>query len=117
MKLTKMTILGLTLTFLFSCASQHHGSMRGSVVMKTGPDSGHVCMGKDEVKAGDKVNAYRHNCRNSQQGYTTRGNLNVACTKEKIGQGTVLATLNDHYSEVRFDKDVPFVEGTIVEKE
>jgi hypothetical protein len=67
-----------------------HGLMRGSVAMKFNDHEAHVCLGDTEVKAGDKV---------------------------KIGEGTILQTLNEHYSVMKVDPQVAFEEGTIVEKQ
>lgn len=99
-----------------SCASHQHATMRGSVVMKTGADTAHVCLGDNEVKTDDRVIAFKNVCTNNNVDRTTRSHLSVACKKEKIGEGSVVNILNEHYSEVKFDAGVPFTEGTIVEK-
>jgi hypothetical protein len=117
MKFLKVIALGFSVIGFVSCAT--HNSMRGSVVMKMSPDSAHVCMGSGEVKEGDKVVAYKHVCDKSSVGHSYRNNsyTNKGCVKEKIGNGVVVKTLNDHYSEVKFDAGVPFEEGTTVEKQ
>jgi hypothetical protein len=100
MKVTNLIILCLTSVLIFSCATQGHKTMRGVVVMKTGPDLAHVCLGNNEVKVGDRVTAYKHVCKYSEQGNTIRSRMNVVCNKEKIGNGSVVAALDEHYSEV-----------------
>jgi hypothetical protein len=114
----KVFFMSLILLVISSCAS--HSTMRGSVVMKMGPDSAHVCLGDNEVKAGDRVVAYKHNCSQGAVGHPNHNLSNVentSCVREKLGSGTVVKTLNDHYSEVKFDSGVLFGEGTTVEKE
>lgn len=111
-----LLIAALTSLVLVSCAHQEHATMRGSVAMKMGADTAHVCMGNNEVKAGDRVVAFKNVCKNNQTDINTRSHLKTYCSKEKVGEGTVVATLNEHYSEVKFDQGVEFQEGTIVEK-
>jgi len=114
MNVKNVALLALGVLILSSCAS--HSTMRGSVAMKTGEDTAHVCLGGGEVKVGDKVSAYKNVCTNNTIDRTTRSHLSVACKKEKIGDGVVLNIINEHYSEVKFDAGVPFTEGTIVER-
>ena len=103
--------LGAMLAILSGCA---HGLMRGSVAMKTSENEAHVCLGKGEVKAGDRVQVFRNVCPARSGGkYGGGGGL---CRKEEVGSGTVEEVLNDHYSVVKFDPGVPFEEGTFVEK-
>jgi hypothetical protein len=104
------------IVLITSCASHQHSIMRGSVAMKTGDDTAHVCLGDNEVKAGDRVVAFKNVCKNNKMDETTRSHLSVSCKKEKIGEGSVVKILNEHYSEIKFDAGVPFTEGTIVEK-
>lgn len=106
-----LTLLGVLV--LSSCA--HHSTMRGSVAMKTGENNAHVCLGDDEVKQGDKVIAYKNVCTKNLT-KTKENQTTGACVREKIGEGTVINVINEHYSEVKFDDGVPFTEGTIVEK-
>lgn len=114
MKIKNVAVIFLGTLVLSSCA--HHSTMRGSVAMKTGDDTAHVCLGDKEVKIGDKVFVYKNVCTNNNVDRTTKSHLNVTCKKEKIGEGSILNVINEHYSEVKFDAGVPFTEGTIVEK-
>ncbi len=106
----KYVLTLLVITALSGCA---HSTMRGSVAMKASNEEAHVCMGDNEVKAGDKVTLFRNQC--SQSG----GKVGAAdpCHKVKVGEGTVERTLNEHYSVVKVNPGVQFEEGTIVEKQ
>jgi hypothetical protein len=113
----KVFFTSLVLVVISSCAS--HSAMRGSVVMKLGPDSAHVCLGNNEVKKGDRVDAFKNNCSQHIVGHPIHSlskDESTSCVREKLGSGTVIKTLNDHYSEVKFDSGVLFEEGTTVEK-
>ena len=78
--------------------------MRGSVAMKISPNEAHVCLGKGEVKAGDKVTISKNECVPKQ-----------SCRLVKVGEGEVVEVLNDHYSVVKAE-GVPLEEGYVVEK-
>ncbi len=114
MKVKNVAMVALGVLVLSSCA--HHSTMRGSVAMKTGEDTAHVCLGDNEVQVGDRVSAFKNVCVNNQVDKSTRSHISVSCKKEKIGEGSVVSVLNEHYSEVKFDAGVPIAEGTIVEK-
>jgi hypothetical protein len=93
---------------LTGCA---HGVMRGSVAMKAANNEAHVCLGDGEVKVGDRVKFFKSEC-NAEGGLA-----GFSCKKIERGGGTVLQTLNEHYSIVKVDEGVAFEEGTIVEKQ
>ena len=90
-----------------------HSQMRGSVAMKATNDEVHVCMGNKEVKAGDRVAFFINNCQS-----VGRETTYDICTKIKLGEGTVLRALNEHYSVVKPDSGMgaKIGEGTVVEK-
>lgn len=113
MRVKNVLLILLGVFVLSSCA--HHSTMRGSVAMKTGENSAHVCLGDNEVKQGDKIVAYKNTCTKNLS-KTKENQATGACVKEKIGEGKVTTVINEHYSEVTFDSGVPFTEGTIVEK-
>lgn len=104
-------IIVLGLFALTGCA---HSTMRGSVAMKTSENEAHVCLGQGEVKAGDRVALFRNAC--TGKGGRGGDGGGASCQKNRIGEGTVERTLNEHYSVVRFDSGVQFDEGTFVEK-
>lgn len=104
---SRLLVAGLLLT-LSACA---HGTMRGSVAMKTAEDEAHVCLGNGEVKPGDRVKLFRNACNNG-----TRRDGPVSCEKQELGMGTIKENINQHYSVVQFDKGIKFEEGTFVEK-
>jgi hypothetical protein len=90
--------------------------MRGSVAMKVSDTEAHVCLGDQEVKVGDKVTAYQNVCSKIANS-STRSENAVQCKKTKIGYGEVTGLINNHYSLVKFEDNVKFNEGTIVEKQ
>ena len=99
--------------FAFAFAGCAHNAMRGSVAMKTSEDEAHVCLGDNEVKAGDKVSLFKNVC--TAKGKATEGN--GACEKRFLGEGEITQLLNQHYSVMKVAKGVTFDEGTIVEKQ
>lgn len=112
--MNKLVLLATTVIFtgLSGCA---HQAMRGSIAMKTGENEAHVCLGKGEVKAGDRVAVYRNVCVAKGGGTRTSGPAG-SCEKKEVGMGSVLEVLNDHYSVVKFDAGVQPEEGLVVEK-
>lgn len=107
---TRIVIAWAALALASGCA---HSMMRGSVAMKSSADEAHVCLGDNEVRAGDKVALFKNECGQS----TGNGKGVPGCKKVKLGDGTVERTFNEHYSLVKVDPGVPFQEGTIVEKD
>ncbi|MGE3681008.1 MAG: hypothetical protein AB7G93_04720 [Bdellovibrionales bacterium] len=105
----------LTIAALIALSGCAHGVMRGSVAMKTNDNEAHVCMGKGEVKAGDRVTLFRNVC-TAKGGGTRYGGGGGSCEKRELGMGTVQEVLNEHYSVVKFDSGIQFEEGTFVEK-
>ena len=99
------------LILLTGCA---HSTMRGTMAMKVNNEEGHVCMGDGEVKAGDHVALFKNVCTSPKA--AAQGGGTGGCQKEKLGEGTVIRTLNEHYSVVKVNPGVPFEEGAIVEK-
>ncbi len=94
-----------------------HGLMRGSVAMKVNAEEAHVCMGDNEVRAGDRVALFKNVC-TSQKGGGRTGDVggSAGCKKVKLGDGLVERSLNEHYSVVKVNPGVRFEEGTVVEK-
>lgn len=93
-----------------------HGTMRGTVAMKISEEEAHVCMGNAEVRVGDKVSLFKNVC-TSPQGSAKYGISDGGeCKKEKIGEGEITRSLNEHYSVIKVRPGVSFGEGTIVEK-
>jgi hypothetical protein len=114
MKLTKV----ISVAALFSVVGCAHGTMRGSVAMKASDTEAHVCMGEQEVKAGDKVVLFKNVCSSPKaSGKAVEGGRFDGCKKVRLGDGVVERTLNEHYSVVKVAPGVQFAEGAIVEKE
>lgn len=111
---TVLSGLGLLgMVGLMGCA---HGTMRGSVAMKASEDEAHVCMGKNDVNQGDRVALFKNVCTGNKGSQLSGPRDGGTCTKVALGHGTVLRTLNEHYSVVKVDSGVQFEEGAIVEK-
>jgi hypothetical protein len=85
------------------------------VALKHSSEEADVCLGKNEVKAGDKVNLFKNECK-YLGGTKKYGGETPSCMKVKIGEGEVTRVLDDHYSTIRVSSSVSFNEGTIVEK-
>ena len=106
----KLSLIGLGLTGLIvGCA---HSTMRGTVAMKASDQEVHVCMGDQEVKAGDHVAFFSNQCK----GAGGKEGGGRTCTKIRLGEGEVIRPLNEHYSLVRPNPGVKVEEGTVVEK-
>ncbi len=116
MKFWNLAIFGVATFSFVGCAS--HSMMRGSVAMKASDREAHVCLGDDAVKVGDRVSAYRNECKSiGADGGDRNSGRGVTCKLEKLGGGKVVSILNSHYSTVEFDQGVTFNEGTVVQKE
>lgn len=85
---------------------------RAAVVMKVGDTEAHVCMGRGEVRPGDRVALFENICQLPKQ--PGKG-IGPWCTKRKTGEGTVTRAINEHYSVIEVDPGSTFREGTIVE--
>lgn len=108
----------LSLATMFALVGCAHSTMRGSVAMKASGDEAHVCMGDNEVKAGDKVALFKNVCTGAGSGGRSGDRSDSrSCKKVKLGDGVVERTLNEHYSVVKVDSGVQFEEGTVVEKQ
>ena len=106
----KLSLIGLSLIGLLGgCA---HSMMRGTVAMKASENELHVCMGDQEVKAGDHVAFFLNECR----GAGGKEGSGRTCKKVRLGEGEVIRPLNEHYSLVRPNPGVKVEEGTVVEK-
>jgi hypothetical protein len=81
--------------------------------MKVSDTEAHVCMGKGEVKEGDRVRLYRNVC--SAELESSFPTAVAACHREPEGTGQVAKVLNDHYSVVRFPPGTSMHEGDTVE--
>jgi len=100
-------------TLFVSCALR---ATRGVVEKKVSGTEAQVCLGKGEVKEGDKVIAFYYDCQ-SKDGGDRAGAYGSPCVKTKLGKGIVTKIFNGHYSVVEFDNGVKFSEGTLVEKQ
>lgn len=117
-----MSTLRLALiSFLFladasGCAG--HRLMRGSVVMKVGDTDAHVCLLAGEAKVGDRVQLFRHRCRQSTDDYNVVGGQprkRTVCLRETVAVGEVTQRIDDHYAVVNFPAGTQLQEGNTVE--
>lgn len=104
--------LGLISGLLLAIGCAHGNHPRGSVALKHSDSEADVCLGKNEVKAGDRVALYDHQCVSQGHGRQKR----TSCAKLKIGEGEITQVLNDHYSTMKVSPDIQLKEGTMVEK-
>lgn len=107
----KFLFMGVVAAGLSGCAT--HSVMRGSVAMKVSDTDAHVCMNRDEVKAGDHVVLYKNVCEQVDKG---KDKVGAMCKKVEAGHGEITQILNDHYSAVKFPVGTKFSEGDVVEK-
>ncbi len=100
---------------MMGCA--HSAHTRGSVALKHNAQEADVCLGKGEVKPGDKVALFKSECEPRTSGGRDGGGGGQSCTKVKLGEGEIAQVLDEHYSTMRVSSGVSFDEGTIVEKQ
>jgi hypothetical protein len=84
--------------------------MPGTVAVKGSNNEAQVSLGNLSVKAGDRVVLFNFLCggRFSSQA--------PDCKRERLGEGIVTRTLDEHISIVKVDSGVEFKEGAHVEK-
>lgn len=100
----------LALAVASGCAHSSH--VRGSVALKHSAQEADVCIGSNEIKEGDKVALFKNKC----TGANAKG-IQRTCEKIKLGEGTVLRVIDEHYSTITIAPGVSFDEGTVVEKQ
>ncbi|MBX9768298.1 MAG: hypothetical protein K2X47_13575 [Bdellovibrionales bacterium] len=108
-------ILALAMTTIAFVGCSHTAHVRGSVALKHSPTEADVCLGRNEVKAGDHISIFKSVCRQRIRG--REGADAPSCSKVKIGEGRILQVLDDHYSVMSVGEGIAFEEGAIVEKE
>lgn len=99
---------------MMGCAHSSH--TRGSVALKHNTEEADVCLGKGEVNVGDRVSLFKSECKARTMGGRDGAGSTQSCSKIKLGEGEIVRVLDDHYSTIRVSSNVPFGEGTIVEK-
>lgn len=110
----KYVALLVVLSLIAGCAPALN---RGTVAMKVADDEAHICLGKGEVKVGDKVALSRNVCSSLRKsGGKQFQRSRSACQLQTVGQGEVVELLNEHYSVAKFPAGTDFKEGDIVER-
>lgn len=107
-------LIGATAVVVAFASCTHTAHIRGSVALKHSQNEADICLGRNEVKAGDQVILYKNVCRQRMRGRD--GADAPSCSKVKLGEGRILEVLDDHYSVMGVGPDVAFEEGSIVEK-
>jgi hypothetical protein len=87
---------------LTACAAQHS---RGTVAMKITDTQAHVCVGKESVTPGTRLEVLRNVCEGPKQ----------TCKLTHVGQGSVTDVLNEHYSVAEFPAAIRVREGDLIE--
>lgn len=109
----RIFVLVVSGIFLMGLGCAHSTHNRGSVVLKHSAIEADVCLGSKEVKPGDKVMLFKNECRESRGSHDIE---RTSCKKIEVGSGEIISNLNEHYSMMRVESEVPIVEGMIVEK-
>lgn len=90
------------------CVTSPRSQCRASVAHS--PTEYDVCIGDKQVQAGDRVAFFKKRCTSPSRGSPKR------CYKEKVGEGSVIKTLDEHLSTVKLDSKFEITEQTTIEK-
>ena len=102
------TILTIAIfPFLFGCV---HAPPRCSVAIAHSATEYDVCIGSKDVSSGDRVAFYKEKCGPSSRGTERK------CKNVKIGEGSILNTLDEHLSRVKLDNEFELSEGVTIQK-
>jgi hypothetical protein len=102
-----LTVLGLVLTA--GCATTQ-SKPHCTIATTHSATELDICMGSDEVKAGDHIGFFKTKCT-----VPSRGSPQT-CRPEKIGEGVVVKTLDEHLSSVKMSSEFRIEEGMTLEK-
>ena len=97
MKITR-SFVAIGICLLAACAA---ATPRGVVVMRISVDEAHVCIRREDVKVGQKVDLYRNVCKRSPAKPVLS-----RCDLRRSGAGRITERLNDHYAVVRVEGGV-----------
>lgn len=95
--------------------SAYAAVVRAPVAMKINDTEAHICVGKEEVKVGDKFTAFKNECKRAQGGKAMTEGFGETCKKVKLGDATIKQLLNEHYALLTFEPGVKFDERSFVE--
>lgn len=112
-KLNTLLITGVLVFAAIGCAHAPH--QKGSVVMVEKKGLAHICLGSEEVKVGDAVSLFNHECTEIPGGRASRSSK--SCTKTLAGRGEIIDVIDQHYSTVRYPDNLSIRIGSSVEKE
>lgn len=103
------TLLG-SLLFVVGCVSTPKNTCRAAI--SHSPTEYDVCIGEMQARPGDRVVFFKDHCPSS----SGRSSSSKKCHKEKVGEGVVLKTLDEHLSRVQLDTAFEINESMAIEK-
>lgn len=90
------------------CATSPKNTCKASIAHS--PTEYDVCIGDKQVQTGDRVAFFKERCSGGGRSGPKR------CHKEKVGEASVLKTLDEHLSTVRLDSEFEITEQMTIEK-
>lgn len=80
-----------------------------SAVVAHSPTEYDVCVNSGAVQAGSRVAFFKERCTTASRGSPRK------CSKEKVGEGSILKILDDHLSTVKLDEPFDVTESMTIE--
>ncbi len=106
-------MMGCVLGSLMMVGCAHREAGLGTVAMKHTSTEAHVYLHTDQVKEGDQLSLYKHECKDFN---TSRG-PRTYCTKVKYATGQVVQVLNEHYCTIKVAEGVKLDDVALVQKD
>lgn len=97
-----------TMLLTLGCATSPKNQCKSSIAHS--PTEYDVCIGDKQVQAGDRIAFFREKCSSGGRGSPRR------CHKEKVGEASVIKTLDEHLSTVKLDSEFELTEQMTIEK-
>lgn len=101
------TFLG-SLLLTAGCASTPKNTCKAAIAHSSTEYD--VCIGEMQARPGDRVVFFKEHCPSGPRGSSKK------CHKEKVGEGVVLKTLDQHLSTVQLDTAFEINENMAIEK-
>lgn len=106
------TVLFLTaagaMLLTLGCATSPKNTCTASIAHS--PTEYDVCIGDKQVKPGDRITFFKEHCSGGGRHSSRK------CHKEKVGDASVLKTLDEHLSTVKLDSEFEITEQMTIEK-
>ena len=106
--------IGIMIVSGIFVGSAYAAVVRAPVAMKINDPEAHICVGKEEVKVGDKFTAYKNECTPGKGKVAVESGTEL-CKKVKLGDAKIEKLLNEHYALLKFEPGVKFDERSFVE--